>query len=551
MRNRRISLLALLLVPAVAAAAACGSSTNGTPDAGASDSGNVPDNTSIEDTGTSQDSAAPTDSGAEAASDGGVLGCPAFDAGTPFVEATHGSLPTMAYFGSPILAAPQIVSFTFPTTANVAALQAFTATITQTPWFAEVTKDYCVHDGGTCIGPGPTGLSVDITTAAAASYTDTFGVTEAGAGTTDLQQFVNEQVSAAVTAHTIPAPGPNSLYVFYFPAATTIAIDAPGQSGSSCGFGGYHNNMTYIDGKTPIYYAILPDCAGNHPTRELSSVTTAASHEIIEATTDTQPGGAWYLDQPMVADAAVTEPQFRNDPWATALTYGEVGDNCESVPLRTWALSDGGNVVQRIWSTSAAALGHNPCVPVPAGETYYNASTDKALYVANVGDTFTVDVSAFSEEARASWRLDALDYTNSNTAYLDLQFVGGVGDADGGGVSSLLCVNNGTTGQLKVTLLADPAADSALQQSEEWPEADGVIISYDVANPVKRTTADGGTSVSYPYQFWPFAVITPATAATLGVTSAGVADGRKLAAMRALRHGHSPRRLPLPLPTEP
>jgi hypothetical protein len=159
-----------------------------------------------------------------------------------------------------------------------------------------------------------------------------------------------------------------------------------------------------------------------------------------------------------------------------------------------------------------------------------------------------VDVSAFSEEARASWQLDALDYTNSNTAYLNLQFVGGAGDADGGGVSSLLCVNNGTTGQLKVTLLADPAADSALQASEEWPEADGVIVSYDVANPIKRTTADGGTSVSYPYQFWPFAVITPATAATLGVTSAGVADARKLAAMRALHHGHLPRRMP---PLEP
>ncbi len=244
-------------------------------------------------------------------------------------------------------------------------------------------------------------------------------------------------------------------------------------------------------------------------------------------------------------------PQFRNDPWATALTYGEVGDNCESLPLRTWTL-DGGNVVQRIWSTSAAAQGHNPCIPVPAGETYYNASTDKALYVASVGQTFTVDVSAFSEEARASWTLEALDYSNSNTPYLDLQFVGGVGDADGGGVSSLLCVNNGTTAQIKVTLLADPAADSALQ-AEEWPEADGVVLSYDVANPIKRTTADGGTSVSYPYQFWPFAVITPATAATLGVTSAGIAEVRKLAALRAAHGGQAGHgaRLGRRLPLEP
>ena len=286
MRHRRVSLLALVLLPGIAVAAACGSSNSATPDAGMADSGVTPE-TSTQDTGSEAavvDSGA-QDSGAEAAGDGA---CPPPPSG-PFVQAAHGPLPTMAYFGGPVLAAPQIVAFTFPTTANSAALQAFSATITQTPWFAEVSRDYCINDGGTCIGPGPTGISVPLTTAPDTSYVDTFGVDAGALGGTDLQQFINQQVLAAVTAKTIPAPGPSSLYVFYFPSTTTITIDAPGQGGASCSsFGGYHNNMTYVDGTTQIAYAILPDCAAGRPS-ELSSVTTAASHEIIEATTDPQP----------------------------------------------------------------------------------------------------------------------------------------------------------------------------------------------------------------------------------------------------------------------
>src|ERR1019366_1916932 len=264
MLHRRLPLLALLLSPAVAPAFACGSSNSDTPDAGASDSGSALDDSLAEtgttDTGSPLDTGAPTDSGTEGASDGGILGanCPAVDAGT-FVEATHSPLPTMADFGGPVLPAPQIVTFTFSSTANAAALQAFGATITQTPWFTDITRDYCI-DGGTCITAGPTGMSVDITTAAAASYTDNFGQGDAGAGTTDLEQFINQQISAAVAASTIPAPSASSLYVFYFPSTTSITSNAPPPNGgTSCSsFSGYHSNMTYIEGTKPIVYAIIP-----------------------------------------------------------------------------------------------------------------------------------------------------------------------------------------------------------------------------------------------------------------------------------------------------
>ena len=205
--------------------------------------------------------------------------------------------------------------------------------------------------------------------------------------------------------------------------------------------------------------------------------------------------------------------------------------------------------MQRIWSTSAAALGHNPCVPVPASETYYNVSPDKALYVANVGETFTVDLSAFSDVSRPAWRVAAIDYTNTTIMdtngkpmpYLKFEFVGGI--VNSSGVSELTCVNNGTTGQLQVTLLADPASDTSLTTTEEWPEADAVLESVDPSNPQTRTGRDGGTIVTYPYQFWPFAVITPGTATMLGVTSTGIADARKVAGLRAARHVQAPRHL--------
>jgi hypothetical protein len=551
MRTRRLSLLAFLALPAVGAAVACGSSNQDGVDAGtrADDAGIGPD-VSVEEASAS-DGGSQGD-GKAAAMDTGIPGdnCPAVDAGN-FVEAKHGPLPTMTNYGGAILAAPQVITFTFSTTPSATALQSFGQTITQSAWFATVTKDYCTADGGTCIQPGPAGLAVDITAAAASTYVDTLGQGTATGGT-DLEQFMNQQISAAVAANTIPAPGANSLYAFYFPPTSTIWMGAVNQGAQSCqGFGGYHSSMTYTDGKTPIVYAILPDCPSGDPTYDLEGVTIAASHEIAEATTDPNPGGVptWYLDQPLSLDAGITVPQFRNDPWATSSQFGEIGDNCESIPLSYWPLDDAGTIVQRIWSTSAAAQGHNPCVPVPAGESYYNASTDKALYVANVGDSFMVDVSAFSDMPRVSWRLDAIDQTPTQmtgmggapTAYLQLEFVNGVTRSDG--VSTLPCVNNGTTGQLKVTLLADPDTDTSLQQGEEWPEADGVIYSADIANATSTPTPDGGSFMQFPYQFWAFAVVTPATAAKLGVTSAGVADARKLAALRAAHHAHAPRRL--------
>jgi hypothetical protein len=499
------------------------------------------------------DSGVISDSGAGV--DSGILGanCPAADAGGTFAEAPHGPLPTVVYNGGGILQAPQIITFTFPTTPSVPAIQAFGQTITQTSWFATVTKDYCVPDGGPCIAAGAPGISVEMTAVAAPVYVDLMGQGTATTGV-DLDTFVNQQIAAAVAAHTIPAPFPNALYAFYFPPSSTIWMGPEGQGAESCqAFGAYHNSITYTDGTTQIVYAIMPDCTTGDPMLDFEYTTVGASHEFIEATTDPYVGSnsiGWYLDQ--ANSPPPTVAQIRNDPWATAVSYGEVADNCESL-FNSAITLDGGVQVQRIWSPSAAALGHNPCIPVPAGEAYYNASPDKVLYVANVGDSFTVDVSAFSDMARGPWRLDAVDGTPTGMTdssgnpiqYLKLEFVGGVDTSDG--VTHLLCVNNGSTGQLKVTLVADPDTDMSLQQQDEWPEADGILYSADVSQTTYTPGPDGGLQPQFPYQFWPFAVVTPATAASLGVGDGGVQDMHKLAQLRAARrHSQPVRDLPSP-----
>jgi hypothetical protein len=512
-RTYRSVLLGFLLGPAMAIPIACGGGT--ASDSHGADSGAM-DATKVDTGGPPIDGG--IDSGIDGAVESGVAGdsggvgdggaCPAVTG--PGTQAPHGQPPVVSNRGGPVLHSPTVVTFTFQNTANVAALQAFGATIGSTSWFAEVLHDY------TTTASTPAGLSVAIAANADATYVDNGGIgpdPDAGAGSgTNLHDFMNQAIANAVAAKTLPAPDGNTVYMFYFPSTTTIT----GFVGPSCqGYEGYHFNQVYSDGKTPIYYAVLPDCAAG-TAYELEAVTVAASHELAEAVSDPAPATGWSMDISSYPDAGTTPIEFRNDPW-NSVGYGEIGDNCTG---SAWTL-DGGTVVQRIWSNSAATGGHDPCVPTPAGDTYFNASPDKAIYVANVGDTFTVDVTPFSDAARPSWQLDAVDSTQAlaggGTSYLKLEWVGGVVRSDG--VSSLTCVNSGTQAQLKVTLLAQPVASQTPQAAQLWPQAVGAIYSVDLSQ--QTATAPGQNTNAF---VWPFEVITPATAAQIGASSSGIGD---------------------------
>ncbi len=478
---------------------------------------------------------APTD--ASATSDVSVADASTNPCATPsatgFVTAPHGPLPPTVYGGGGILAAPKVVTVTFSDTANPAKLAAFGQTITQTPYFAEISKDYCIDDGGTCIQGTTPGIAIALDAGSAGAWVDnsfngpTDPPSDAGVDFVPYLLSLVDQTNPGGLA----AADPNAIYTFYFSQNTTFYMGDPNLGGApGCqSFGGYHYAAASLPdgGGTPITYAIIVDCGGG-----IDELTVAASHEIIEATTDPYDGTGWYLDQGQNDEDASVPPAsaIRDQGWADTDSFGEIGDNCEGLIDSSWTL-DGGTVVQRIWSRSAAAAGQNPCVPVPAGETYYNVTPDKAVYVAEVGSSFTVDVTGFSPTPRAGWAVQAIDGTpnqlfDGGTAapMLDVEFVGGSpgGNVAPGG-SQISCINNGTSAQLKVTLLSDPAADPALNNDYVqpfWQQAEGLLVSLDTTGAPQMF----GGSTYYPYQVFPFAVVTPATAASIGLTSSGLSS---------------------------
>jgi hypothetical protein len=80
-------------------------------------------------------------------------------------------------------------------------------------------------------------------------------------------------------------------------------------------------------------------------------------------------------------------------------------------------------------------------------------------------------------------------------------------------------VNSGTQAQLKVTLLAQPVASQTSEGAQIWPQAVGAIYSVDLSQ--QTAMAPGQDTAAF---VWPFEVITPATAAQIGVGSSGIAD---------------------------
>jgi hypothetical protein len=115
------------------------------------------------------------------------------------------------------------------------------------------------------------------------------------------------EIAAQIQASNLPRPDANTLYQLHFPPGTTI--DAPLGQGRSCqAFCAYHFAATRTIFGAPLtfQYSILPDfgpgsgcdlgCGGDSM---FQNVTSAASHEVVEAITDPQPFTGW---SPEIAD---------------------------------------------------------------------------------------------------------------------------------------------------------------------------------------------------------------------------------------------------------
>jgi hypothetical protein len=162
------------------------------------------------------------------------------------------------------------------------------------------------------------------------------------------------------------------------------------------------------DGETVymIYYPM---------TSAIDSVTSIASHELIEATTD-----------PLVQDnPAWAQPDLDHLAWAIP-AGGELGDMCAGFGDVFYKPSDVPYLVQRSWSNKAAAAGHDPCQPDGA-KPYFNSAavltqsvtvsgagsfTTKGIHIP-VGGTGTVELDLYSDAPTSGpWTIQAFDFSS-------------------------------------------------------------------------------------------------------------------------------------------
>ncbi len=438
------------------------------------------------------------DAGPITGNDGGNDASVAADSGSEsgsgvdasFVEAPHPSLPILINNGGVVLHTPKIVTITFPGDADMATYQAFGATATNNAWWDAIRKDYCdFGSSSSCVGDGPPGTSVELTTPPAASYADSQDPT----ATVSLKSFIQSLIPA-----TIPQPDAQTLLAFYFPTSTTITLD----SAKSCqAFGGYHNSMT-VNGVT-FAYAIMPECAAA-PQQTLTvaqETILAASHEFAEAATDPFTPNAYYLN---FNDPAIA-------PW-NALAGGEVGDMCfDLLGLRQDETTENGFIVQRSWSNLHALAGLDPCVPAAAAP-YFSIAPEMWLLTATPGGPpVTMQGDAFSEAATAAWIVHGDDdnATQANpNPYLTITFNG----------AKTATVQNGDKVTIGVTLNQDPGALTGTVGG-----AIGLIISAD--GPTVATSTKG--------HVWPFMVTSPADALDAGLNMVDAAQDlpRRMQAM--------------------
>jgi hypothetical protein len=406
----RSSFVVMGLALALAAAAACSVQTTTTPGAKPPDEAGAPDD----------DAGDTSDAGAADVVDSS-------DPVDPNYPTAHAPMPLVDFNGGAVIVAPSIVTITFGADPLRDRLEQFGDTITATPWWDAVREGYCSPESSTttCVGRGSGGGHVNIATAPASPLTDS-----ANGGASSVQDFL----LARIKDGTLPEPTTNTIYAVYLPSGTSVTLDGA----TSCQqFGGYHNTLTATTtsgGDIPVAYAMIPRCDATE-----KMATIAASHEFIEAATD-----------PNVGTGAVAY-YMKDQVWAFA--GGEVGDVCvDFTGAGQDTYVESGFTVQRTWSNKSAKASHDPCVPIPTDEVYFNAAPDKGQEQTGikVGGSATVDITAYSDGPMADWDISAVDFNEFQTGKASLKFA-----------FDKTTVHNGSKVKLTVTLTTNPGQFAA------------------------------------------------------------------------------------------
>jgi hypothetical protein len=273
------------------------------------------------------DAAAPREDGG--AADGGPYRYP-HDAAIPIPQVVN-------LEGGPVLAAARIVPVFFgaadPTQAQAAD---FVARVGASDYWASAVE----------YGVGPA-------TAAAPVFLPTFRAATIDDST--IQRWLTAQLGADGGV-ALPRD-PQAIYILFYPAGTVVTIgNGTGQPrvASCTDFGAYHSSIV-LDPSTQAAaaYAVIPRCDAYLGHGGIDFVTSAASHELLEAATDPYP----------TVHAAYGFVDYNGSAWARAVGGTEIGDLCELQPGAFITPPALGYLVQRVWSNTAAAARHDPCVP--------------------------------------------------------------------------------------------------------------------------------------------------------------------------------------------
>jgi hypothetical protein len=359
---------------------------------------------------------------------------PTPDAG-PFAPAPHPGPPQIGSYGGPVMDTPVVVPIFFTgDDAIQAQVEDFLSRLPGTDYWHATTSEY---------GVGDVTIGTSIVSADAAPTTDDA-----------LQAWLATMTDGTHAGW--PAADGNTLYAVFLPAGVTLSTPW----GNSCSaFGAYHAEVT-TSASAGAIYALMPRCQGQGAA--IDSLTTATSHELVEAVTDPRP----------FTDTAYALPDDDHYVWG-ATPGGELGDMCEYV--RSAEQRDVGSfLVQRTWSNASAAAGHDPCVPALdapfMGATPVldedlpldlgdGAVTTKGVQIAT-GTSKTIEVDLWSDAPAVDWTVKAYDLASYFSGQPEeLQFAW---DKDGG--------NNGDKLMLTITRARDGDGGSEFVISAHTPD---------------------------------------------------------------------------------
>jgi hypothetical protein len=393
----------LLPVPALCLLACSSSNTSAPADGGAHDASAV-------EAGSPQDAAVEASTAADS---GAADAAPDVDNGAPSTNypAPHPPLPTLTNANmGPVLTSPRVTLVFYPSYPFVTDLQTFAQNMGPSAYWSTTTHEYGVG---------------------ALAYANTVTLTgqtpPQNIASTDIQTWVEGEIQSGAFG----VPDPQAIYTIVYPAGTTITQPNPVSSllpspASCTGFGGYHDNavVTPADGGAPqnYAYAVIPTC-----TSSVQDLTAVISHEWIEASTDpflTSKGLFSLTGGPLSAFFSVDGDHAI---WALPGSGGEAGDLCQPEGNGIYITpSDVGYLVQRTWSNLSAQGSHDPCVPVPAGQAFFDSAPvlpDTVMFSSTItgtvvtkgvtiaqGQSKTIEVDLFSDgDTGGPWTVTAED----------------------------------------------------------------------------------------------------------------------------------------------